>query len=43
MMKVLKLDEHRDNKKNSGIKLDNDVKKSGFRDETKQSIMNNIN
>ena len=43
MMKVLKLDEHRDNKKNSGIRLDNDVKKSGFRDETKQSIMNNIN
>jgi hypothetical protein len=34
MMKVLKLDEHRDNKRSSSIKIDNDIKKSGFRDET---------
>ncbi len=42
MMKVLKLDEHRENKKNIGIKNESDIKKSGFRDEAKQSILNTV-
>jgi hypothetical protein len=36
MMKVLKLDDLRDDKKKSGV---SDIKKSGFREETRKSIL----
>jgi|CryBogDrversion2_7_1035282.scaffolds.fasta_scaffold411874_1 hypothetical protein len=37
MMKVVKLEELRDDKKKSGV---SDIKKSGFREETRKSILN---
>ena len=36
-MKVVKLEELRDDKKKSGV---SDIKKSGFREETRKSILN---
>lgn len=41
-MKVLKLSELRDDKRKSGIRNESEIKRSGFKDEAKKSILNNV-